>query len=41
MWMKKFLNVNIINLENDDKPEGGGGNGDKVIFFFRFFLDYG
>ena len=24
MWMKKFLNVNIINFENGDKPEGGG-----------------
>ena len=25
MWIKKFLNVNIINFENVDKPEGGGG----------------
>ena len=24
MWIKKFLNVNIINFENVDKPEGGG-----------------
>ena len=29
---KKFLNVNIINFENVDKPEGGGSdNVDKVI----------
>jgi hypothetical protein len=29
----KFLNVNIINFENADKPEGGGGsdNVDMVI----------
>ena len=25
MWIKKFLNVNIINFENVDKPEGGRG----------------
>ncbi len=32
MWIKKFLNVNIINFENVDKPEGGGSdNVDKVI----------
>ena len=33
MWIKKFLNVNIINFENVDKPEGGWGsdNVDKVI----------
>ena len=24
MWIKKFLNLNIINFENVDKPEGGG-----------------
>ena len=24
MWIKKFLNVNIINFENVAKPEGGG-----------------
>ena len=31
-WIKKFLNVNIINFENVDKPEGGGSdNVDKVI----------
>ena len=24
MWIKKILNVNIINFENVDKPEGGG-----------------
>ena len=24
MWIKKFLNVNIIKLKNLDKPEGGG-----------------
>ena len=23
MWIKKFLNVNIINFEKVDKPEGG------------------
>ena len=23
MWLKKFLNVNIINFINVDKPEGG------------------
>ena len=29
---KKFLNVNIINFENVDKPEGGGSdNVDKVF----------
>ena len=34
MWIKKFLIVNIINFENVDKPEGGGGseNVDKVIW---------
>ena len=32
MWIKKFLNVNIVNFENVDKPEGGGSdNVDKVI----------
>ena len=32
MWIKKFLNVNIINFEKVDKPEGGGSdNVDKVI----------
>ena len=25
MWIKKFLNVNINDIENVDKPEGGGG----------------
>jgi hypothetical protein len=25
MWINKFLNVNIINFENVDKPEGGEG----------------
>ena len=25
MWIRKFLNVNIINFENVDKPEGGVG----------------
>ena len=30
--IQKFLNVNIINFENVDKPEGGGSdNVDKVI----------
>ena len=24
MWIKKIRNVNIINFENVDKPEGGG-----------------
>ena len=24
MWIKKFLNVNIINFENVHKPDGGG-----------------
>ena len=24
MWIKKFLIVNIINLQNVDKPRGGG-----------------
>ena len=24
MWIKKFLNVNINNFENVDKPKGGG-----------------
>ena len=24
MWIKKILNVNIINFEKVDKPEGGG-----------------
>ena len=29
---KKFLNVNIINFEKVDKPEGGGSdNVDKVF----------
>ena len=27
MWITKFLNVNIINLEKVDKPKGGGGGG--------------
>ena len=27
MWIKKFLNVNIINFEKEDKPD----NVDKVI----------
>ena len=34
MWIKKFLNLNIINFENVDKPEGAGGGSDildKVI----------
>ena len=32
MWLKKILNVNIINFEKVDKPEGGGlDNVDKVI----------
>ena len=31
MWIKKFLNVNIINFENVDKPEGWSDNVDKVI----------
>ena len=26
MWIRKFLNVNIINFEKVDKPEGGGGS---------------
>ena len=31
-WIKKFLNVNIINFEKVDKPKGGGSdNVDKVI----------
>ena len=25
MWIKKFLNVNNINVINVDKPKGGGG----------------
>ena len=35
MWIKKLLNVNIINFEIVDKPEGGGGsdNVDKIILF--------
>ena len=37
MWIKKFLNVNIINFEKVDKPEGGGSdNVNKVIL-----LNYG
>ena len=37
MWIKKFLNLNIINFENVDKPEGGGSdNVDKV---FCYVLD--
>ena len=24
MWIKKILNVNIINFEKVDKPKGGG-----------------
>ena len=32
MWIKKFLNVNIINFEKVDKPKvGGSDNVDKVI----------
>ena len=32
MWIKKFLNVNIINFEKVDKPKGGGSdNVDKVF----------
>ena len=32
MWIKKFLNVNIIYFEKVDKPRGGGSdNVDKVI----------
>ena len=33
MWIKRILNVNIVNFKNVDKPEGEGGldNVDKVI----------
>ena len=44
MWIKKFLNVNIINFEKVDKPKGGGSNNvDKVILlnFGTFWCFFG
>jgi hypothetical protein len=41
MWIRKFLNVNIINFENVDKPEGGGWTMGKrffVIFWHNLML---
>jgi hypothetical protein len=40
LWKKNFLNVNIINFENVDKPEGGGSdNVDKdILLNFGAFL---
>ena len=37
---KKFPNVNIINLKNVDKPEGGGADiVDKVILVILALFD--
>ena len=39
MWIKKFLNVNIINFEKVDKPKGLGGGGSNKVnkdFLFNF-----
>ena len=32
MWIKKILNVNIINFEKVDKPEGGGSDNANKVF---------
>ena len=40
MWIKKILNVNIINFKKVDKPRRGGGRTMWIRFFveFRHFL---
>ena len=35
-WIKKFLNVNIINCKKVDKPRGGGSEKVDKFFFVKF-----
>ena len=35
IWIKKFFIVNIINLQNVDKPRGGG-----PTMWIRFFVEF-
>ena len=36
MWIKKFLNLNIINFENVDKPKGGWSDNVDMVILFNF-----
>ena len=41
MWIKKFLNVNIINFEKVDKPEGWGGQTMWIRLFCKKIALFG
>ena len=36
MWIKKILNVNIINFQKVDKPRGGGSDNVEKVFVVEF-----